>query len=236
MALGEFSFYNVDSKVFAKEIADRFKVNIELGVSNYSDLELSTPVTDLLDFGYKETYPLCINLFDYDEENIAIENIYNSYVLTIPVKMPYEKELNLEFFPNNIFLLSYLTFNHTWGFFIGDLNGKNDHCFTSHQVIIDEINKTKKAYYNLLSKIDCYKILIYTDAQYNFEDKILYNQQKGKKLTFEETVLLAQKLDNVKPYSFNEVLKGKVHPDFPKTFLHTNDLDIVLIDNLSFLS
>lgn len=231
MGFGEYSFYNYDYKDFIKKLAGLLKVNLDVYFANAEQFYIRVPKAKIFDFGYTETYSMRIDFFSYVKKSALRGDLYFVYDVNIPVKFPYEEKIDLEFQPNGIFMMSFLTFEHLWKPFIEALAA--DGWGEPPEDIFARYEKTRMEYINVLRKIGCDKILIYTDAHYKFEDEILYNQKQGKKYSFEEVVNLAVSIDNMKQYRFKDLLKGRTHKDYPINFRSDNAIEIVIVDDFS---
>ena len=209
-AVGEYDFYSPDYKGFAKTIANLFHVNLELGFFHYTMKDsYIEKENEFLNFGYKDTYHLEVSYYDYNEKNPVPAIIYSTYQLTIPVELEHEKSLCLDFGPNNLFSLLYLPFSGNWRFFIEELNGDYD-CNKNHDNIIESKLKIRNCYISILSKINSNKVVLWTDADYKTEEKIIYNDIPFAKNNLNDLIYNLENLDNVKIYNFLEVLNQKI--------------------------
>ncbi len=227
MGIGVFNFYNADHKIFIKELAERFKVNIDLKIAVKSK-RVRSARQQIFNFGYDAIYTLYINYYHRDENKYS-KDYYIHYELRIPIEAPKDKELTLDFGPNGILEVSFLTFQSTWHYFIKDLKGENDH-YSSHQNVIDDINKLRKAYKEILLKLDCKEILIYPDANHKFENTVLFTPKINESYTFKKIVSLAKKLDNLVAIDFCTLLDVNDSTKNNPVFMNTKELEIVLID------
>lgn len=209
--VGEYDFYSPDYKEFAKNLANLFHVNLELGFFYFTMKDCSVEKeNEFLNFGYKETYHLEVSYYDYNEKNPVPEIIYSAYELTIPVELEDEKSLCLDFGPNNLFTLSSLPFSGIWRFFIEEINGYHDHYYKNHDEIVEFFLKIRNCYISILKKINCNKVVIWTDADYKTEEKIIYNDIPFAKNDLNDLIYNLETLDNVKLFNFMEVLYQKI--------------------------
>ena len=217
--------------MFAKSIAERFSVNLQIYVCNATEHDLTLPEEKYLDFNHAQQYFLTVNYYDNNWNNPSRECVHVTYELTIPIKSPNENDLTIEFYPNGVILLSFLTFNHAWVFFISDLKGENDHYSESHKVIVDGFNQLRTAYKLILSKIGCSAILIYTDAPYKFEEELFRYTNEGR-YTFDQVISTAKEFDKVSVFDFYTVLNTSESEKLSLLFQGLKDVEIVLVDTL----
>lgn len=209
-AVGEYDFYSPDYKEFAKTIAKLFHVNLELGFFYCTMQDCSAEnENEFFNFGYKDTYHLEVSYYDYNEKNPVPEIIYSTYELTIPVDLEHERSLCLDFGPNNLFTLSSLPFSGNWRFFIEEINGEYDFYYKDHNELIKSFLEIRNCYISILSKINCNKVVIWTDANYITEENIIYNDIPFAKNDLNDLINNLETLDNVKLYNFMEVIQQK---------------------------
>ena len=184
---------------------------------------------EYFDVGVSETYKLTVNYYVNDDGPLLQpDNVYRDYELQIPVHFEYEEELLLELFANGIFQLNFIPFNNAWQHFIGDIIGENDHHYNSHREVVDEIINIREGYIDILQKIECKQVILWTDAYYKTLQKIEYSTSEPI-LTLKEIMTYMKEVDNMRLYNFLDALNGKV-----TIVSEINDryLDIALIDNL----
>lgn len=224
-ALGEYDFYTNDYLAFVKSISMFFNINVEVEVFDNNE-NLSTNWDknfEYFEFGKNDTYRLTVDYYKIKKNKPTIpENIYCKYTMTIPVDFEDEKELYISFFSNGIFELKFIPLSNVWFFFIEDILGYNNHHFGSFEGVMKEKSKIRNGYIDILKKINCTKVVIWTYAQYETENKI---SEPNKSL--QDIIKYMYDLDNIKLYNFVDVLNRKIEIKSD----HYSYLDVALMDN-----
>ncbi|MGI6321576.1 MAG: hypothetical protein ACOXZK_11650 [Bacteroidales bacterium] len=230
-ALGVYTFYSQDYLTFIKSISEMFNVNIDAYFSPFfenEEEEKQYEIEDqLFDFGKKETYRLAVYFLKFDAQKPVENNLYCSYGLYLPVDFEYEKELFLEFYATGVFHLQFLPFNTTWKFFIEDIIGLSDHYYQSEMEIIEEVKTIRNKYIDILAKIDCKEVILWTDSYYKTEYYIEDANDFETKLSFNDIINCLKDTDNLTIYNFAQVLGRKIKIENSKY----NYTDVVLYDN-----
>lgn len=229
-ALGEYDFYSPDYRVFVQSVSRIFGVNIEVRF-DYDPMkeELIAKENELFNFNYEQTYTLIVWYFQFDENKPALNNTCQSYELRIPIILFNEDELFFQFLPNGIFRLNFLPFNNLWRFFIEDILGKNDVYYKSHDEVVNQFIQIRNCYIGILSKFDCTRVLIWTEANYNTEGEYLFCQTLDRKNSLSEIVQFLKRLDNITTYNFVEALQQKLEIKSE----NAGYLDVAFIDNFN---
>lgn len=212
-AIGEYHFYSSDYKQFAEIIGELLSVNIhahffdnvEADKEEYADIE-----EEYFNLQFPETYRLRVEFFNFDEKTNLPENRYCVYELKIPVELENESELSLTFYPNGIYQLDFLPFSNYWKFFVEDLIGVNDHYYNTHDEIVSAFLNIRECYIEILGKINCSEIIIWTDAYYQAENEFLYNQEIGKKYYLSDVKKGMEELDGIKIIPFIAAIKQEI--------------------------
>ena len=228
-AIGEYDFYSSDFNQFTEKLAHLFCVNIHASFfdHNYANGAEPEDIEDkYFNFNFSETYKLYVGIFSYNEKKSFHENKYCQYELTIPVQLGNENELTLTFYPNGIFQLDFLPFSNYWRFFVEDIIGVSDHFYNSHDEIVSAILKIRECYIEILKKIKCSETIIWTDAHYKTEDKLIFNQRFNKKYNFEEVKNLMQKLDGFNLVPLMDALNQEIKISSKREWY----LDIAFVD------
>ena len=225
--IGEYNFHAKNTDDFIKCLASKFEVNLQVNFADMTSKYNGNVLPDkYFDFGYKTTYQLAIDYFDYDDDKPDPTNIYCKYYLHIPVNWEYEGGLSLVFNPNSIFELEFIPFSNSWMSFIENIKGINDHYYTSHNRIVKQIKVIRDCYISILKKINCKEVILWTDANYKSEDEFIFNQIPEKVNTLNEVKNAVNELDNITLYNFIDSVVNK------SNFDNRSGLDIAFLDNL----
>ncbi len=179
---------------------------------------------EYFDFKQNVDYKLTVNYWKIDDDKpLKSSNIYCDYELSIPVDFEYGKEMLLEFYCNGLFQLNFIPLSNMWHFFIRDIIGENNHLYDSYFEAIQEKLKVRKGYIDILSKINCDKVILWTDAYYKAEGEVSLPNQ-----TLEDLMHFMRENDKIKFYNFAEVLNKTVEiiSDMKNNYF----IDIALID------
>lgn len=228
-AVGEYNFYSNDYRIFVKPILELLNVNLNVDfITFYEDIEAEHEMEHVFfDNGSKNTYNLTVEYFKYDDSKPLQNNVYCDYSLNIPVKLKYEDELILNFYETGIFQLNFLPFNSTWNFFIEDIIGDNDYYFSSHLEVVKAVKLVRDQYLQILDKINCKEVVIWTDAYYKTENLIYESINSDTKLTLKDIVKSLKENDKISLYNFADVVNQKTEiKSFRNSFL-----DIAFYDN-----
>ncbi len=194
-AIGLSDVYNTDYKVVIETLAKRLECNIEMDSYNYSPCEITIPEPFMFDFGYSKTYKLYVEYCDLDFEKPNIDNIYCEYKLIIPDCQPNNQNLEIDINPNNLIFLMFLDSEGLWESFFdtvfGDCHGQD------HEIIFSEYHRLRHAYWDILTKIGCDKIVIFTHFHYNLEEVLVYESEKIN--SFNEIIEYAKQMDDLFP-------------------------------------
>lgn len=197
-AIGLSEIYSSDYKVVVEALAKRLECNIELDSYNGTDFDLAIPEPQVFDFGYNRTYDLYVQYFDIDIKNPDINNIYCDYQFTIPNAQPNHEAIEIDFHPDNIIHVMFLDFEERWEYFFDILFGNRKS--QEKQMIFSEYHKLRHAYWDILTKIGCDKIVIYTDFHYKLEDEFF--EKKDKVNSFNEIIKFANQIDDLIALNF----------------------------------
>ena len=226
-AIGVYHFYSDDYNQFAREITNRFKVNLKVCFEDYT-IEESTyeKENELFSGGFDKTLQLNV-ITDFNDYEDSMKGVYTHYLLNIPVDLVYEDELYLEFSRNGVFRLYSLPFSHKWSSFIIDLRDKINSAYPAqNESILKNINRIRNAYINILHKIDCNEIVIWTDTYYQTEEKYFYSHSRRDKISIEDLKHSMTEIDNLQLFDFMKVVNQETKID---TTIYS-DLQIAFID------
>lgn len=228
-ATGEYDFYTADHQQFVPALAHRLQANINLhvhdstGKTGYSDKQ-----DQLFPYHYPVTYQLFARYSDYNLDDPETPFLHCIYEMDIPLHLRGAIEFSLEWLPNGLFVLSPLPFNSTWWYFIYDLLGKHDAAYPSQKELVAGILEVRHQYKNLLAKINCTEVLLFTEANYKTEHRYLFNHAPGRKTSLTDLKQQFPLLDQVTLYDFMDVLhQRETIPDKEMNFF-----DVVLVDRL----
>lgn len=199
-AIGEYNFYSSDFNQFIEKLAHLFCINIHATFfdNDYGNGAEPEDIEDkYLNFNFSETYKLHVGIFSYEKNKSFPGNNYCQYELTIPVQLEKEHELPLTFYPNGIFQLDFLPFSNHWQFFVEDIIGKNNKYYNSHEEIVLAVSKIRECYIEILKKIKCSEVIIWTDAHYKAEEEFILSQNFNTKYVLDNVKNALQKLDGI---------------------------------------
>ena len=228
-AIGEYDFYSSDFNQFIEKLGNLFKVNIHAGFIDNIYVNGITPkaIEDkYFNFNFSESYNLHVGIFAFHEKKSFTGNKYCQYELIIPVQLENEKELTLTFYPNGIFQLDFLPFSNHWQFFVEDIIGITDNYYNSHEEIVSATLKIRECYIEILKKIKCTEVIIWTDAYYKAENELIFNQRFNKKYNFEDVKNLMQKLDGINLVPLMDALNQEIKISSKREWY----LDIAFVD------
>lgn len=192
-AIGLSEIYSSDYKVVVEALAKRLECNIELDSYNGTDFDLAIPEPQVFDFGCNRTYDLYVQYFDIDIKNPDINNIYCDYQFTIPNAQPNHEEIEIDFHPDNIIHVLFLDFEVRWEYLFDTVFCTRQN--QDHKVKFSEYQNIRHAYWEILSKIGCNQIMIFTDFHYKLEDEFF--EKKDKVNSFDEIIQYAKQIDNL---------------------------------------
>ncbi len=209
--IGVYNFFSDDYIAFAKEITNRFKVNLKVCFEdNTIEEETPTKRNELIDLGFVETLQLNV-ITDFNNYENPTEGVYNQYLLSIPVDLVYEDELYLEFNRNGVFRLYFLPFSYKWSSFIIDLKDKVNSAYPmQNESILKNINRIRNTYINILQKIECSEIVIWTDTYYQTEEKYFYSKLHNPNISIEDLKYSMTEIDNLQLLDFMKVINQEV--------------------------
>jgi len=151
---------------------------------------------------------------------------FPEYELIFPINHPNEKHLQIYFNANNSVQFCFLTFEHLWSGFIGQLKfGLEPHL---RSIRIESYQQLRKEYMYILKKLKIYSLFIVTDGGYNIEnieDKTSYST-----LEFNEIKEIALKEDNLKSFDLASILDAEQKEELDLNFIQVPSLRIALID------
>ena len=213
--VGIYHFYTNDYVAFAKEIGTRFKVNIEVRFEDYTDYESTfEKENEVFDFGFEDTCNVTITTQFYDDHLYPNKfKPYNSYVINLPSPFEDDDNLPLEFWPNGLTQLRYLPFSNKWQFFIDDLQGINDHYYRSHLEVLDNILYIRNVMIDIMRRIDCNEVIIWTDADYKTEDEFVFTHYINRTTTMEELKEAVLLLDGIQLFDFMKLANQEIKID-----------------------
>ncbi len=203
-ALGEYDFYSSDYKIFLLEISNRFKCNLKVSfdpsLAEFDSKDFKDKEQEFYEFGFENTYLLVVNSFDYDYKNPIPVNTYIGYDLTIPIEWDRKDELFLEFLPNHIFCLKFIPYSNYWCFFVENIISGNS----------VEIKNIRTKYVELLKKIGCSEVMLWTHAYHKWEVEITEEHVPGRIYCLEEVMQIATTKDNIRYYDFMQAIEQKI--------------------------
>lgn len=229
--MGICPIYNNDPNVFSKALCELLDINLNVRYFYGDDYKLLLPEDSLIDNKKDTTFELGVDLYA-NEGEYMISQIKKYYNLYFDIQTPFEDSLEIKFYPNGAFNMSFLTFNSLWSSFIGDLKGDDWGAYRNREHMREEFDKLRNAYKRVLKKLDITDMLIYTDNLYNFCNYILYEMTYQSPSDFEKIVKAAKEKDNLKVFDFDEILKTQDVYTTHRDFTNTKDRAIVLYEKI----
>ncbi len=228
-ALGEYDFYSSDYKVFLSSLGSLLDSNFTIILRDYMvngnfDIDQTH---EFFDLGKPNSLDVSIAYLNFDENKPSTEdNIYSCYTVTFPVSLEHSKKLDIEFMPDGIFQMDDIPFSGTWNFFIQNIQGVGQ---GAGEDFIKYVLSVRECYINILNKIGCQEVIIWTDAYYKTEEEILFCPNPNKKHTLTEMAKYLKDLDNIIFYNFLDVVMQNVIIESQSDWY----LNVAFIDNFN---
>ena len=192
-AIGLSDVFNDDYYVVIETLANRFECNIDVNSYNSIENDRFLPKEKIFDFGYSKTYHLLIFFSVLKNKNGDVKINPTIYELTIPDTQPINENLYLSFFSNNTVHVQFFDFDSRWEVFFDTVFSW---CLrVDEEVAREKYLEIRNAYWKILKKIGCDKIVILTDYYYK-----LFNILSGKPpkvKSFNDIIEYAKKNDNL---------------------------------------
>jgi hypothetical protein len=228
-AYGIYHYYSPDINIFLSKLAELTASNFEVTLL---DLECDMVYENkLFDFGNKQTLPITILQSEYQFQNTKL--LLPSYTLKYPIIYEYEHELEIDFHPNQVCNVVFLTFEHLWKTFIEVLRFKIHEKQATRQLSIDRYNTLRSEYSRILKSLKIESILIITHANYKIVE--LVEPEKYNVPEFQNILEEAVKMDDFTIFDFEEILFAENRNQLPVNFLILDELKIAFRDNMTNL-
>ena len=127
--------------------------------------------------------------------------------------MNFKSEIQLNFVPNDIFTIDSLNFDDYWTYFLDKIQEKRPAYKLAHTLFLKRILDIRNAYIQILNKIKCNRIIIFTDANYKTEHDFTHNIQPNITSNFKQIIHQFEIEDKVKLYNFIQILEQKTEFD-----------------------
>jgi hypothetical protein len=224
---GIYHYYSADINVFIKKLA-------ELTHSNFTvtllDVDCDAVYTDkLFHFDKPQTLYLTILESEYNIQNT--KRTLPTYSVKFPITYDYESELEIEFNPNQVSSIVFLTFEHLWKAFIDVLRFETRFQEIPRHQIVERYQTLRREYSRVLKMLEIDSLLLVTHAYYNIEsltDPESYNSMEFQNITDE-----AKRIDGFNTFDFEEILLAESKNQLPENFVILDELKIALIDNMT---
>lgn len=226
---GIYRFYSPDTDVFLSTLSELISANFK--VSLMDDECNLVYENKLFDFGYTISLKVYIDQWEYNIQNE--KQTLPTYSVQFPINYEHETELEIEFYPNQVCLMYFLTFEHLWSSFIRVLRFEINWPDVPRKQIIERYNILRKEYSLILNKLGINSIFILTVANYNIED--ISNPVSFFHPEFEDIISNAKTVDGLNTFYLEELLLAKRREQLPEEFLNLNELKIAFVDNLKEL-
>lgn len=217
------TLYAADINTFATRLAHAMTLN--LSVAHYYRMEdpadESWQDEQLYDFGYATT---CRITVDRDKPTDAFY-----YELFLPVDFPNEDEITIHFYGNGIIAPRFLTYHHTWWWFMEQLYevyiAKRDDIRS-----MDKILRTKELVEEILQRLGVDRLICFGSYPYSFAGRLMYEDVRVS--SFQEIVDSARELNGLAVVDFNRLLQGELDADIPYEWLVKQPRKVVLLHEI----
>lgn len=215
--VGITDIYDADPETFLANVSKTFHVNVKgiLNDKNFDETEI------VLQNGYAELITINVQLYEVEY----------GYEVHFPVIHKYEKTLDFSFYSNNLFSVMHLPFSAAWRFFIDEILGEGDEYLAGFDGFLKEKLDVRELYIPLLKKMNCSKMLVVSDVDYNWRNEFLYGNNYDAKYSFEDIQQAVHKLDKITLFDLKDTLNRKNNKEIQK--IAAEDIfQIAFIDEL----
>lgn len=227
LSYGIYHYYSPDTDIFIKKLAELTDSNFNVTLL---DIDCDDVYTDkLFDFDKQQTLKLVILESEHEIQNT--KQILPTYTVKFPISYDYESALEIEFYPNQVTSLVFLTFERLWKAFIDVLRFEIHSQEISRQQYIERYNKLRKEYTSVLKMLKIDSLLIFTHANYNIES--LVEPESYNIMEFQNIIDEAKRIDGFTIFDFEEILLAENKNQLPENFENIDELKIALKDNMS---
>jgi len=218
------ALYSANIDTFATRLAHAMKLN--LSVAHYYRMENPADESwqdeQVFNFDYATT---CRMTVDRDKPT---DDFY--YELFLPVDFPNEDEIAIHFYRNSIINPRFLTYHHTWWWFMEQLYGvyiaKRDEIRS-----MDKIFKTKRLVEEIMQSLGVDRLICFGNYPHPFADRLMYEDAQVS--NFQEIVDSARELDGLAVVDFNRLLKGEIDADLPYEWMEQQPSKVVLLHEIN---
>ena len=218
------ALYADDIETFVTRLAHALRVN--LSVFHYylmenEDDDKSWQEEHIYDFGYTNSCKLTV------DRNHPSDKFY--YDVNLPVDFPNEKELCIQFYENGIIEFLFLTYDHTWYWFMDRLYQA---CVSKQEdtSILNDILQTKILIEQLLRQLGLDRIIYYGNYPYAFNNQLI--DETPRVSSFQQIIEKVASLDKLAIIDFDSLLTGELISDFPYEWLGSKPNKVVLLHQI----
>src|SRR5690606_18533914 len=138
--------------------------------------------------------------------------------------------LPIYFYRNSIINPRFLTYHHTWWWFMEQLYGvyiaKRDEIRS-----MDKIFKTKRLVEEIMQSLGVDRLICFGNYPHPFADRLMYEDAQVS--NFQEIVDSARELDGLAVVDFNRLLKGEIDADLPYEWMEQQPSKVVLLHEIN---
>lgn len=213
------SIYHPNPEVFLGQLSKALASN--LNVCFFDSTTNTNPDKKLyINNGFSEVLQINVDIDRNFEEN---------YFIVIPVNHV-EKELWIEFYPNDIISIFHIPFTNGWRFFIEDILDKSGYYYGGWDNYIKKMESVRELYIPIFKKLKCNKVFLSTEANHKWENELVFEGTYNQKTSFEDILSCAADKDNIKIFSLKSVFQGKFHGEIKNLYQEKRYFKIAFID------
>jgi hypothetical protein len=227
LSYGIYHYYSQDTDIFMKKLSELTDSNFNVTLL---DIDCDNVYTDkLFNFDKQQTLRLVILESEYEIQNT--KQILPTYSVKIPISYNYESELEIDFYPNQVTSIVFLTFEHLWKSFIDVLRFEIHSQEISRQQYIERYQTLRREYSRVLKMLEIDSLLIFTHANYNIE--YLVEPESYPVMEFQILIDEAKRIDGFNIFDFEEIMFAENKNQLPGNFVSLDELKIALVDNMT---
>lgn len=214
------TIYDPKPEVFLQKLSIALAYNINVCFfDSTSDKEIND--TLYIENGFNEALVV----------NVDIDRIFDeNYFIVVPINHV-EKEFWITFYPNGIISIFHIPFTNGWSFFVESILDKSGYYFGGWDNYKKGMENVRELYMPIFKKLKCNKVFLSTDANYNWENELVFEGTYNQKISFEDILNCAVDKDNLKIFSLKSVFQGKFHSEIQKLYQEKEYFKIAFLDD-----
>lgn len=218
-------YYSANTEKFIKVLSEKLDADFITSIFD-KDYNPIGEKEQLTKYNKPNKYILTVIFDEYTINNKIIE--LPTYELILPIKLEFEKKLEIEFCPNNAVYFLFMLFDYNWGGFIQTLQERffDNRC----EEYVNKYRSMRPEYISILRKLDIDQICIMTDAHSKTES--VCNIEMYNTIEFSDILKVAKEEDKLTAFDFHKILKLNMEDDLYREFYNKSEKEIMLIDNL----